>query len=650
MCSCENGLEMDLQILIDLSCISDSECDAYTEGIAELFSSIKGEYAGPRIGVYTFSDNSVDEIVALNNTDYNYINYGDDPSAYKIGLIGKKALYNMIRNIDCSSGNINGQSTDTMSAINNMMEIFEYEEQIYLPSLYFETSRRGSITAHDFTSRHKKIALFSTCIASTGGIDENDICTAYSSENNRYIFDSDGINSGEVEITIINVIAENGNIPSPYSYLFCLTENDDGRQFYLGKSDDDGNNYAITYDAMVDRLECFRNEICDNPTTAPTFEPTLSPTTNPTTDPTSDPTTDPTTKPTPYPIPPEEPRCTCDNLGFELINLDYVGNGGCEPTGGCVYDPNCFSMEISKITPKECNPDCKTTKSDGYTPHIPDYIIIEPKSDCAITMTAASYFAVLQCALESNSGLTLPDDIDGWTDWGTIDYTEDCPEPCDEYGMPVGCEEYVIDHYVWVDGTPDPITGAEGLEIPLKLTQWADDGTYNFELCLWGVTNTVSTTIGWGFTVPGCSSIGGGIQYGMQCETNNIPDLCEDFIAYAHNTDGVKNIIPQNEPIDVLNPGNSPQKKPADSPQKTPSNHSLFAIYSAYSQWIFIIIMAIFSLNIFVCAYIKCIRSKVRNQNNKNYGFISKQDDDETGSSDGTDSEIDSDSDEQLIE
>jgi len=138
-----------------------------------------------------------------------------------------------------------------------------------------------------------------------------------------------------------------------------------------------------------------------------------------------------------------------------------------------------------------------------------------------------------------------------------------------------------------------------------------------------------------------------GMEYGYSCESETkIPDLCEDQVAYIG--DGNGNYWARNENenllggLDLLSHGADDNDNDILKPSlktKNTSNNGTVTMYTSYSQWIFVGIVACFALNIFVCLYIKCLRrSKYNAGKGSKYGHIDESDD-----SDGTDSEIDSD-------
>ena len=109
MCECYAAGSTDLIILMDTTCMLDGsdECSAYTEGVAELFSAIKGTFSIPRVGVITYDGSGTEIVVNLNDTTYNSIS----SETYEIELEGKKDFYDMIRGVGCDGNS--GDATDT---------------------------------------------------------------------------------------------------------------------------------------------------------------------------------------------------------------------------------------------------------------------------------------------------------------------------------------------------------------------------------------------------------------------------------------------------------------------------------------------------------------------------------------------------------
>eukprot|EP01084_Bolivina_argentea_P190475 327305_1 len=239
---CGTGYNMDLIFLVDTSCVPYPECSPYLEGIAELMSSIKGEFAMPPIGIIAFDGYSIDVIVPLNSTDYN--NYRSRGSYY-IGLGGKIALYNEIRSITCpgNNGDNTDKSTSVLSAIQVAFNMFTHED------------KRDPLS-RDISERYKKIVLFSTCLNTEGSAGETATCNAYESTELK------------VEFIVFNALTSTSNLN--YNQYLCLTENDREKQYSAGR----GRGFPVTLNDMTSLLDGFKTEICSEPTPEPTASPT----------------------------------------------------------------------------------------------------------------------------------------------------------------------------------------------------------------------------------------------------------------------------------------------------------------------------------------------------------------------------------------
>ena len=669
-CACTDDWSSDFIFLIDTGCVPSDECGDYTEGIAELASSMKPRYA-PRFGVITFdgTDSPIVQI-PINDTEFNNFAEGS------LNEHDHKEFYDRIRALECNGNN--GDPTikkaNTISAIDEAMRIFEYEETTYLPEIsceytlypspgtYSDYSCRGVFTAckhnppfetnalpalsawqarsawGDCRNRYKKIVIFSACL-NTENIDidggeppsDDPVCSAYQDENDR----TPVAGAGEVEITIFNVFTTESTI-SATSYQ-CLTEDDENRRYFGGEDvtprqpitlDGIVGNYGLP-DGSPTRLQLLPFEICETPTAAPTTDPTLSPTEDPTKSPTSEPTTSPTKPPSKAPTLPPVPLCNCDHLAFEFEMIenscdnpnyarspDIIMMPGEEDVSGdchvctpydCDLGFNCWRYKMKPKQPYTYidNPAC--------TNHNPSFIVLPPKNGCTDIWgpyTDYHYTYVLK---------DVVDETDPWfiMGWNYLTFDD----------MMTG---------------PEPITGLTGIQIPISIYD-PFTNEFHFEICLYGVKDTTSDlNIGYGYSVQNCQN-SPPEEYGYDCPTDTpFPDICNDDIMaecslylFAHKDDGEQvDDDNNNKGVDLLGSNNNNKK----------SKHNIFSMYTSYSQWIFIGIMAIFALNIFICAYIKCIRKNNTNmssRNNKKYGAIEK--DDESDDSDGTDSEIDSD-------
>ena len=516
----------------------------------------------------------------------------------------------------------------------------------------FQTCQRNAVKG-DCTGRNKKILIFSACLNTENTAYPNDdpVCTAYESAENR----TPVKDAGEVEITVFNMLTKEGTVKVD-SYE-CLTEGDSDRLLYGGC--DDYGATDITLDGIVgdeclpygstDRIISLPTEICEFPTQNPTTDPTQAPTEQPTTEPTPAPTDLPTKAPSDSPTPPPIPKCNCDNLRyeFELLDKSCTNSYGksksytrlidgskpdgacsaCDPYIGCDLGYNCWRYKMKQKTPKCGNPSCRD--------HNPSYIILPPRNDCqddGYVFTGEQYQFIIH---------------------DVVDETDDY------YPFGYNYEE-LFNEDPGVDGLfgPDPSTGQVGIRIPIYFYNYNNE--FIFEICLYSVREMTSNVdIGYGYSVQECKRSPPEI-YGYKCPTNvPFPDLCQPDVmdecewlismGYTYAEEGKAHLDNNdNEPIAIDLLKNGMNKR------KNNSKHNILAMYTSYSQWIFIIIMAIFALNIFICGYIKYLRKNNANmssENRKKYGFVEKNDE-SSDDSDGTDSEIDSDEsvDQQLVQ
>lgn len=146
-----------------------------------------------------------------------------------------------IRSRDCNDGNSAG--TNVTVAVNKAIE--EFEDNI-------------------ISNRHRKIVIISSCVDT--GPDNH--CTEFTDPN---IF----VDDNEVEVTIVNIISDDGsiNIGNKDTNLECLTENDPNR--IMSSS-------STAPEDILNIIDEFWMEICEQPTSDPTSDPTYMPSTSPT--------------------------------------------------------------------------------------------------------------------------------------------------------------------------------------------------------------------------------------------------------------------------------------------------------------------------------------------------------------------------------
>eukprot|EP01084_Bolivina_argentea_P161471 281071_1 len=571
---------MDLMLLIDTTCIYDSECGVYTEGIAELFAAVKGEFSLPRISVATFDGSNVAVEVEFNDENYNKF----DRNHFRIGVEQRKQFYNDIRTIECDGNGNTGDSdaawvktVDSKSAIEAALEAFVYQETVFLPNMGAE-----------YVGRDKKIVLFSTCA---------DVANECFYETGP----SREVEGDQVEVTVFNVMTSSSTLEE--DYYECLVGGDAQRMYNVGTT---GNTLQLS--DITDVLEQFRDEVCNIPTQDPTDDPTVDPTSDPTKDPTKDPTSDPTHDPTQNPTP---PRCTCDNLAY---TLDFIEScepecpGGC-PVGSdeaCDRSPNCYLYEIKRDLSViiEDRVECKypdMNEQNVLEPHEPTFIMIPPPDDCEITMQKFEYWAVVQ-------------NVTGGQTRDTLYYT-----PWEE----------LVD--------PDPLTGLPGIKIPI-VGGFNSNHSYFFKICLYGITERIKTgnlQTGWSYTN---SETGASFEYGYNCEsTVGIPNLCEDMRLFAH---APGNLHVDNR-IDLLSHGLKPKEEPR-SPNsffELYTAYSLWVLAAVVTIFALNVIVCVY----IKCIARSTGSGSGSGKKRKAYGFISEQevpkfDDD----SDTTDSEWDS--------
>merc|ERR1719410_562109 len=477
-CACTTGGNTDLYIIADTTCIPDDECEAYSEGIAELFSSIKGPFTIPRVAMMTYDGSSVHTVVELNDTDFN--NYPAQRQL-KGGVDDVKEFYNKIRDgINCQS--LVDAEVDVISAIDEAFRQFTYEETTYLPP-----ALRG---------RDKKIALFSTCEHSINSQTEDDVCDKYKTEEDRTVV------GDEVEFTIFNVQTTTANVAQ--DYLYCLTEDDPGRQFFIGGAN------GITVEDFEDQVEPFANEICYQPTPSPTKRPTPSPvkqpTHHPTPLPTKKPTPTPTKRTTAWPTPASKPSCTCCNLGYKFKlewercsdwqnnTVDCVKD--CEDY--CDYTVHCYQYSLVSQVPACGKAECKEDWDGKEVSHVPDYVIFPHREDCGVQLDYAQY-------------------------WKTVNNVSH-----DLRGKDI--TRFKPDEYAIYDSDPDKLTDATGIKIPVISWERDDQIHYEFEVYMFGDGGHVNVDemyIGWGYNVEVEGKMGTSWDYGYKCLNSiALPDLC----------------------------------------------------------------------------------------------------------------------------
>ena len=297
----------------------------------------------------------------------------------------------------------------------------------------------------------------------------------------------------------------------------------------------------------------------------------------------------------------------------------------CDPYIGCDLGYNCWRYKMKRKSPKCGNPACRD--------HDPSYIILPPRNDCAddgYVFTGEQYQFIVH---------------------DVVDETDDY------YGAFGYNYEELFNEDPGIDGLfgPDPYTGQVGLRIPIFFYNYNNE--FIFEICLYSVREmTLNVDIGYGYSVERCR-YSPPEEYGYKCPTNvPFPDLCEpdvmDECEWLINS-GYSFAEAVNYKKTDDNPENVKLLGHTDFDYKDDNDkHNIFAMFTSYSQMIFIVIMAIFALNILICVYIKCIRKNSSNMpfNTKPYGFIGNNE--ESDDSDGTDSEIDSDEsiDQQLMQ
>ena len=269
--------KLDIIFLIDNTCtLSDDECYSRQDGVSELLASLK-QSTEPRIAYFSFL-NAVDEIVSLNDLYFNDI----DEDQVVI-----QDYVRLIKSRSCSSNNVQG-SVHLYDAINSALTHFE--------------DNFGE-------DRHQKIVLFNACETDNGS--DESACGIQLTVNGNF-----------VEVTVVNVGTENGNLPS--NYMQCLVYDNDERFFTL--NDTEANSFEAIMEGFVSAV-CNENvPPTQSPTTFPTSEPTESPLESPSNQPTRSPTIEPSTtpsksptlKPSRQPTPEPTPRPTyallCDSV------------------------------------------------------------------------------------------------------------------------------------------------------------------------------------------------------------------------------------------------------------------------------------------------------------------------------------------------
>jgi len=555
--------------------------------------------------------------------------------------------YQIIRQaIDCQA--LSGTVTvDVLSALDAAFESFTFEETINLATY-----------DRDESGRDKKIAVFSTCEHYIRDLaDEDTVCAAYEEEADRMV------EGKEVEISVINVQTEYSDFDEDDEYLYCLTEGDTGRQIHIG------NDSGITLQGMESKVKAFATEICTEPTTQPTKAPskaptkwptrqptkwpTPSPSTNPTAAPTKWPTqspTDwPTRKPTKWPTPWPTPRpttasptegessddsgcgCKCDNLGYE-IRFDYETCGdisdnskfSCNTDCGkssvsCGNYLHCFTYSIVEKDPVVKKSDCYSGKS----PHVPEYIVIPLRDDCEYDMDADYYYDRIW-----DITMNGDDDYYVYPDSGyTVHYQDD----------------------------PDCQSGVYGIQIDID--NWCNDEN-SFQICTFGgdpdPVSVGTVEVGWAFEVKEGRYKD---EYGYSCSNEvELVDICASNFYSAKAVSG---------PRDVHRGGKRPGAVPTDTGDHSkergagdtdidlkdvvdtePWNvklhglkyyeHELGRLIGAYSQWMFIAVLAALSLAVSFCCVARYSSTPIARREGVKYGRVRKGEETE----DDTDSEL----------
>jgi len=526
---------------------------------------------------------------------------------------------------------------DVRSAIELAFQRFYFQETVFLPSV--STSRS------DLTGRDKKIAIFSTCEHSINNEDEQTVCTEYATEDDR------SVAGDKVEFTIFNVRTSTANIG--HDYLYCLTEDDYGRQYYVGNE-----STGITLEDFTNELDAFAQEICHQPTPAPTKKPTKAPfTPKPTESPTPSPTKEPTDDPTKRPTTAPKDRCSCNNLGYKLKLekekcMDWNQNAkSCTPGCGdyCDYTIHCYTYSLVTKTPECEETTCKEEDEHGnMVPHKPEYVIFPHRNDCEREMGHSEYWTRVY---------EVSYDLDGNTT------TVEDPKK-----------------YAVYDSDPDDqCNDATGIKIPVK--EWNVDGEYQFQICLFGESDSVSADtmdVGWGYSIErsGFSNW----DYGYKCDNNiALPDICSAASAYyAHSAGRIEREMDSND-LDVDNQIDTKKSTPIDLLKAVDDANGiatdlggsfgdksknyfgggafgsgLYSVFSAHAQTVILAVLAVLSLTVFMCAFGLCkcdCRPRARRKGGKGgdlYGSVVDRLEEED-ISDGTDSEEDhSDSDELI--
>merc|ERR1712129_597977 len=293
----------------------------------------------------------------------------------------------------------------------------------------------------------------------------------------------------------------------------------------------------------------------------------------------------------------------------------YGDCGACKSSKVCDYKTNCYKYSIIGREQEGCHKsECqwKNDMTDKKEPHRPNYIVLPLKKDCDLDFAdAASHYGlygelVHDVYVEINYDLALHDGRN---------YTR-------EMWQPIYNKSFTVANQV-------------GVKIPIEWDY--STSTYTFKVCFFGVDRFLApgeVEIGWIFEGERPTKF----PYGYACPSmTKIPDMCAEIAAHAaaaHSVELPKLDVPGIDPIDLL-------KHP---------NH-FYNLYSDYSYYIIVGIVVMLLLNIIICGCVKCKKGTMKKQKggSRYDKVISK--DLESEVSDGTESEIDSDSDcEQLIE
>jgi len=279
----------------------------------------------------------------------------------------------------------------------------------------------------------------------------------------------------------------------------------------------------------------------------------------------------------------------------------------------------------------------------NMVPHKPEYVIFPHRNDCEREMGHSEYWTRVY---------EVSYDLDGNTT------TVEDPKK-----------------YAVYDSDPDEQSNdATGIKIPVK--EWNVDGEYQFQICLFGESDSVSKDtmdVGWGYSIErsGFSNW----DYGYKCDNNiALPDICSASSAYyAHSAGRIEREMDSNDldvddqidtkkstPIDLLKAVDDANGIASDlggsfgDSKNYIFGSGLYSVFSAHAQTVILAVLAVLSLTVFMCAFGLCkcdCKPRARRKGGKGgdlYGSVVDRLEEED-ISDGTDSEEDhSDSDELI--